>query len=166
MHSSYRDLDEWIEPIQLLSVAERSRLWHNVKDGELAHELFWVISGNDTDWIAETVGQADFGISVRRLVGALQFQFGRPFPLETLATMLRPLDPEPDDLLRTLEVGTFTGEDHERHAVKLEELRTLANADDEELARLGRRGVEIYEPKLKEALARARRAAVRGLRDY
>ncbi|HET6167656.1 MAG TPA: hypothetical protein VFE07_12580, partial [Marmoricola sp.] len=78
----------------------------------------------------------------------------------------RPLSPEPDDLLHTLEVGSFSGEEHERYAAKLDNLRDLATSDDEDIARLGRRGVEIYEPLLKEALAKARRAAVRGTRDY
>jgi hypothetical protein len=39
-------------------------------------------------------------------------------------------------------------------------------SDDEDIARLGRRGIEVYEPLLKEALVKARRAAVRGIRDY
>jgi len=80
--------------------------------------------------------------------------------------MLRPLSPEPDDLLHTLEVGSFAGEDHERYAANLDNLRDLANSDAEDIARLGRRGIEIYEPLLKKALVEARRAAVRGIRDY
>ena len=80
--------------------------------------------------------------------------------------MLRPLSPESDDLLHTLEVGSFSGEDHERYAAKLDTLRDLTVSDDEDIARLGRRGIEIYEPLLKEALVKARRAAVRGIRDY
>ncbi|TFE78032.1 hypothetical protein [Micrococcus aloeverae] len=166
MRSRYRDLDEWKEPVRLLAPAERDKLWQQVRETELARELFWVIAGNDTDWITETVSEPTFNISVRNLLGALQFQFGHRYPLDTLATMLRPLRPEPDDLLYTLEVGTFTGEDHERYAAKLDNLRDLANSDDEDIALLGQRGIEIYEPLLKEALVKARRAAVRGTRDY
>ena len=166
MRTSYRDLDEWEEPVRLLTLAERNKLWQQVRNTELARELFWVIAGNDTDWITEAVSEPTFNIPVRKLLGALQFQFGHRFPLDTLATMLRPLSPEPDDLLHTLEVGTFTGEDHERHAAKLDNLRDLVTSDDEDIARLGRRGIEIYEPLLKEALVKARRAAVRGTRDY
>jgi hypothetical protein len=95
-------------------------------------------------------------------LGALQFQFGPGYALDTLATMLRPLNPAPDELLQTLEFGTFSGEEHERHAAKLDKLRDLATSEDEDIARLGRRGIEIYEPLLKEALVKARRAAVRG----
>lgn len=166
MRSSYRDLDEWEEPVRLLTPAERNKLWQQVKDAELARELFWVIAGKDIDWITETVSESTFNMSVRDLLGALQFQFGYRYPLDTLATMLRPLSPEPDDLLHTLEVGSFSGEDHERYAAKLDNLRDLANSDAEDIARLGRRGIEIYEPLLKEALVEARRAAVRGIRDY
>ncbi|KQW44984.1 hypothetical protein ASC77_19545 [Nocardioides sp. Root1257] len=166
MPGSYRDLDEWEEPVRLLTPAERTKLWQNVKGTELARELFWVIAGRNTDWITEAVSDPTFNIPVRRLLGALQFQFGPRYSLDTLATMLRPLNPDPDDLLHTLEVGTFSGEDHERYAAKLDNLRDLATSDDEDIARLGRRGIEIYEPLLKEALAQARRAAVRGTRDY
>lgn len=166
IRGSYRDLDEWKEPVRLLTPAERNNLWRDVRDTELARELFWVIAGKDTDWITETVNDPTFNISVRDLLGALQFQFGHRYPLDTLATMLRPLNPEPDELLQTLEIGTFSGEDHERHAAKLDNLRHLATSKDEDIARLGRRGIEIYEPLLKEALVKARRAAVRGTRDY
>lgn len=126
----------------------------------------WVIAGKDIDWITATVSEPSFSICVRDLLGALQFQFGHRYPLDTLATMLRPLSPEPEDLLDTLEVGSFSGEDHERYAAKLDTLRHLALSDEEDIARLGRRGIEIYEPLLKEALVRERRAAVRGIRDY
>lgn len=163
--SMYRDFDEWKEPIQLLAPAERNKLWQQVRYTELSHELFWVIAGEDTDWITETVSEPTFNISVRELLEALQFQFGHRYPLNTLATMLRPLNPEPDDLLHTLEVGTFWGEEHERYAAKLDTLRDLTASDDEDIARLGRRGIEIYEPLLKEARIKARRAAVRGIRD-
>lgn len=162
MRSSYRDLDGWEEPVRLLAPDDRNKLWQDVRETELARELFWVIAGKDTDWITETVSDPTFNIPVRDLLGALQLQFGHRYPLETLATMLRQLNPEPDELLHTLEVGTFSGEDHERYAGRLENLRTLAVSEDEEVARLGQRGIEIYEPLLKEALAKARRAAVRG----
>ncbi|OFI38150.1 hypothetical protein BIU82_06560 [Arthrobacter sp. SW1] len=166
MRSTYRDLDEWKEPVQLLAPPERKKLWQQVRDTELASELFWVIAGKDIDWITETVSEPSFSISVRDLLGALQFQFGHRYPLDTLATMLRPLKPESYDLLNTLEVGSFSGEDHERYAAKLDTLRNLTVSDDEDIARLGRRGIEIYEPLLKEALVKARRAAVRGISNY
>src|SRR5215204_5888401 len=93
-----------------------NKLWQQVRDTELARELFWVIAGTDIDWITETVSEPTFKMSVRDLLSALQFQFGQSYPLVTLAYMLRPLSPEPDDLLHTLEVGSFAGEDHERYA--------------------------------------------------
>lgn len=166
MRSSYRDLDEWKEPVKLLAAPQRKKLWLQVRDTELASELFWVIAGKDIDWITETISEPSFSISVRNLLAALQFQFGHRYPLDTLATMLRPLNPESDDLLSTLEVGSFSGEDHERYAATLNTLRNLAVSDEEDIARLGRRGIEVYEPLLKEALVKARRAAIRGIRDY
>lgn len=161
---SYRSFDEWEEPVQLLTLAERDELWRNVKDTELARELFWVIAGEEPGWIAETVSEPDFNITVRDLLGALQFQFGPRYPIGVLATMLRPLNPKPDELLATLETGSFTGEEHERYAATLDQLRDLVTSGDEDIASLGRRGVEIYEPRFKESLRRARHEAVRGRR--
>ncbi len=71
-----------------------------------------------------------------------------------------------EDLLWTLEVGTHTGEKHERYARYLDTCRDLASSEDPALARLGTRGVEIYEPRLAEAKAEARRAAVRGTHGF
>lgn len=141
--SSYRDLNEWEEPARLLATEDRNKLWQNVRETELARELLWVIAGKDTAWITETVSDPTFNIPVRGLLGALRFQFGHRYPLETLATMLRPLNPEHDELLETLEVGTFSGEDHERYAGRTESLRRLALSRDREIARLGQRGLEI-----------------------
>jgi hypothetical protein len=163
MRNSSRDLDEWEEPVQLLPPADRNKLWMQVCDTEFACESFWVIAGPDIDWITETVSEPAFNIPVRDLLGALQFQVGQRYPLATLATMLRPLNPEHDDLLHTLEVGTFSGEKHERYATKLDDLRVLATSDDEDISRLGRRGIALYEPLLEDALIKARRAAVRGI---
>ncbi len=162
--SSHRDLGQWKEPVRLLTPAERSELWQQVTDTEIAGELFWVIAGKDADWIRKTVSESTFNISIHDLLGALQFQFGYRYPLETLSTMLRPLSPETDDLLGTLEAGSFSGEEHERYAATLDNLRDLATFKDDDIARLGRRGVEIYEPLLKEALVKARQKAVRGFR--
>ncbi|WP_420099069.1 hypothetical protein [Corynebacterium sp.] len=161
---SYRSFADWEEPVQLLAFTERDKLWKNVKDTELARELFWVIAGEETGWITETVSDPDFNISVRDLLGALQFQFGPRYPFGILATMLRPLNPGPDELLGTLEVGSFEGEEHERYAATLDQLRDLVTSGDEDIARLGRRGIEIYEPRFKESLRQARREAVRGTR--
>lgn len=165
MLNSYGDLNKWKEPVRLLAAAERSELWQHVQNSEVAGELFWVLAGEDIEWITDVVSQPTFNISIRDLLAAVQFQFGHRFPLNTLAVMLRPLGPEPDDLLRTLEVGSFSGEKHERYAATLDEVRHLATSDDEEIARIGRRGIEIFEPRLADALVKARRAAVRGIRD-
>jgi hypothetical protein len=166
MGSSYRDLDGWEEPVGLLTPAERNKLWQQVRATEVARELFWVIAGKDIDWTNQTVGEPTFKFSARDLLGALPSHFGHRYPLDILATMLRPLSPEPDDLLHTLELGSLVGEDHERYAATLDNLRNLAISVDEDLARLGRRGIAIYQPLLTEALIKARRAAVRGIYNY
>jgi hypothetical protein len=166
MGSSYRDLDGWEEPVGLLTPADRNKLWQQVRATEVARELFWVIAGKDIDWTNQTVGEPTFKFSARDLLGALPSHFGHRYPLDILATMLRPLSPEPDDLLHTLELGSLVGEDHERYAATLDNLRNLAISVDEDLARLGRRGIAIYQPLLTEALIKARRAAVRGIYNY
>lgn len=158
----YDDFDEWEESARELDGSRRSELWRRVQDSPMASNLFWVISGRDVEWIRATVSDPTFCLSVSELLRATRFQFGTRYPLETLAKMLRPLRWQPDDLLWTLEVGTHWGEEHERLERHLDVCRLLAESTEPDLARLGERGVEVYEPRLREARASARRAAVRG----
>jgi hypothetical protein len=164
--NGYTDFDEWEESARELSPDDRRELWIRVRDTKMAHELFWVIAGNDPDWIAEAVRDPGFAIPLRRLLHAFRFQFGKRFQLRTLADIMKPLNWEPEDILWTLEVGMHDGEDHERYARYLTTCRDLASSEDPALARLGTRGVEIYEPRFAEAKAEARRAAVRGTHGF
>lgn len=160
--TSFNDFDEWQESIQELSSADRTRAWRRVRTTSMARELFWVIAGKDENWISEAVRDRDFPVGVRDLTRALRFQFGSSFELERLARMLRPLGWQPDDLLWTLDSGTMFGEDHERYARHVETCRRLAQSDEPDLAELGARGIDVFEPRLHAALSEARRAAVRG----
>ena len=128
----------------------------------MAKNLFWVISSADVEWITTAVSDPTFPVSLSDLLHATRFQFSDQYPLNVLAVMLRPLQWRPDDLLWTLEVGTHWGEKHERLERHLEVCRDLAESPESDLARLGERGIELFEPRLAEARATARRAAVRG----
>jgi hypothetical protein len=156
------DFDEWEESVRQLSGADRVELWKRVRGSPMANNLFWVIAAGDVDWIAAAVSDPRFPVPLSQLLHATRFQHGRRYPLRTLAVMLRPLKWQPDDLLWTLEVGTHWGEEHERLARHVEICRELAASPESDLARLGARGLEIYEPRMIEARAAARRAALRG----
>jgi hypothetical protein len=156
------DFDEWEESACQLSSAHRFELWNRVQQSPMAKNLFWVISAADVGWISTAVSDPTFPVPLSNLLHATRFQFGKRYPLRTLAVMLRPLQWQPDDLLWTLEVGTHWGEDHERLERHLKVCRELAESPEPDLARLGERGVETFEPRLAEARAAARRAAVRG----
>lgn len=160
------DFDEWEDSARQLSEADRTDLWNRVRDSPMAKNFFWVISAGDVDWITTAVADPDFPVPLIRLLHATRFQHGKRYPLRTLAVMLRPLKWQPDDLLWTLDVGTHVGEQHERLARHVEICMELAASPEPDLARLGARGVEIYEPRLVEARAAARRAAVRGTLGY
>lgn len=160
------DFDEWEESTHQLSPTDRVDLWNRVRESPMAKNLFWVIAAGDADWIATAVAEPDFPVPLSRLLHATRFQFGKRYPLRTLAEMLRPMKWQPEDLLWTLEVGTHSGEDHERIARNVETCRALAASSEPDLARLGARGVEIYEPRLIEARTAARRAAVQGNLGY
>lgn len=156
------DFDEWEESAGELSSTHRFELWDRVRASPMAKNLFWVISAADVDWITTAVSDPNFPVSLGKLLHATRFQHGKRYPLKVLAVMLRPLNWQPDDLLWTLEVGTHWGEDHERIERHLKVCRELAESTEPDLAQLGERGVEIFEPRLAEAKAAARRAAVRG----
>jgi hypothetical protein len=160
------DFDEWEESVRELSASDRAELWKRVRHSTMAKNLFWVIAAGDVEWITDTVTDPAFPVPLDQLLHATRFQFGRRYPLGTLAVMLRPLKWKPDDLLWTLEVGTHFGEEHERLAQHVEICRELAESPESDLAELGARGIEIYEPRMIEARATARRAAVRGTLGY
>jgi hypothetical protein len=156
------DFEEWEKSAHELSSAHRFDLWNRVRESPMARNLFWVISSADVEWITSAVSDPTFLLSLSDLLHATRFQFSKQYPLNVLAVMLRPLQWRPDDLIWTLEAGTHWGENHERLERHLEVCRELAESPESDLARLGERGIEIFEPRLAEARATARRAAVRG----
>lgn len=160
------DFSKWEDSARELSSARRFELWNRVREGPMANNLFWVISAADIDWITRAVSDPTFPLSLSQLLHARRFQFGKRYPLGVLAAMLRPLKWQPDDLLWTLEVGTHWGEDHEWFERCLKLCRELVESPEPDLARLGERGVETFEPRYAEAIAASRRAAVRGTLGY
>jgi integrase/recombinase XerD len=156
------DFDTWEESTQQLSAELRREVWRRVMGTPRARELFWVLAGNDPAWVEQAVGDVHFPFTADALASAMRYQINPRFSLETLAIALRPLGWEPDDIVWTLDVGTLSGEDHERYARHLETSRALAASDEPDVARLGARGVAVYEVRLAEALEEARQAAVRG----
>lgn len=115
------------------------------------------------EWVASALKRGVLPIDLDRLLHAWRCQNGPGIPFEDLARLFMSLGVEPDGLLWLLDVGTHIGEEHERYAEHLERCRALASSANPDLARLGARGVELYEPRLVEARRRARDAAVRGL---
>lgn len=156
------DFQEWEESAQELSSAHRFELWKRVQKSPMAPNLFWVLSAYDVEWVTTVVADSTFPISLNNLLHATRFQFGKRYPLKVLAIMLRPLQWQPDDLLWTLEAGSFSGEEHQRLQRHLEECRELAEAPEPDISRLGQRGLEIFEPRLAAAKGAARRAEVHG----
>ena len=160
---THNDFGEWSDSIQDLTSDQRHRLWTRVAATRNAHELFWAIAAGNVEWITSAFERDAVQIEPDRLLHAWRCQNGPGIPFEELARLFMPLGVEPDGLLWLLEVGTHVGEDDERYARHLERCRVLASSHNPDLARLGARGVELYEPRLIEARQRAREAAVRGL---
>lgn len=158
----HHDFEAWQGSARELSEEHRFELWNRVRATRMAHNLFWVIAAGDAEWISRAVSDSTFPVPLPTLLGATRFQMGQRYPLETLAAILRPLKWEPDDLLWTLEVGMHVGEEHQRLERHLEVCRDLAGSPEPDLAALGQRGVQLFEPRLEEARVAARRAAVRG----
>ncbi len=159
----HNDFDEWSDSIRELTPEQRHRLWTRVAATPNARELFWAIAAGSVAWIISAFERGAVPIEPDRLLHAWRCQNGPGIPFEELARLFMPLGVEPDGLLWLLEYGTHIGEDHERYAKHLERCRVLASSLNSDLARLGARGVELYEPRLVEARRRAKDAAVRGL---
>lgn len=157
------DIDVWDNSIRELSDEQRHLLWLRVAAVPTARELFWVIAAGSVGWITTAFERGAVQIEPDRLLRAWRCQNGPGIPFDELARLFMSLGVEPDGLLWLLDVGTHFGEDHERYAVNLERCRALANSTNPDLARLGERGIELYEPRLIRARQHARETAVRGL---
>lgn len=160
--TGYHDFEAWQSSARELSSEHRIDLWNRVRASRMAPNLFWVIAAGDAEWISTAVSDSTFPVPLSTLLRATRFQMGLRYRLETLAVMLRPMKWKADDLLWTLEVGMHEGEEHERLERHLKVCRELAASPEPDLAALGRRGVEVFQPRWEEARAAARRAAVRG----
>jgi hypothetical protein len=160
---THNDFREWSDGIRQLALDQRHRLWTRVAATRNARELFWAIAAGSAEWITSAFERKAVSIEPNRLLHAWRCQNGPGITFEDLARLFMPLGVEPDGLLWLLEVGTHVGEDHEQYVKHLEDCRALANSTNPDLARLGARGVQIYEPRLIESRQRARKAAIRGL---
>lgn len=156
---------EWSDSIRELSLERRHRLWSRVASTHNARELFWATAAGSTEWIVAAFERGTVQIEPERLLHAGRCQNGPGIPFEELARTFMALGVEPDGLLWLLDTGTQWGADHEKYAKNLERCRTLGTSDNPDLARLGSRGVELYEPRLVQARQRAKNDAIRGVRS-
>ena len=161
--TTHDDFGEWSDSIRELTPDQRHHLWARVAATRNARELFWAIAAGSVEWISSAFDRGAVQIEPGRLLYAWRCQEGPGVTFEELARLFMPLGVEPDGLLWLLEVGTHWGDEDERYARHLERCRVLATSHNPDLARLGARGVELYEPRLRDARQRARDAAVRGL---
>ena len=156
------DFDEWSDSLRELDPDQRRRLWSRIADTRNANELFWALAAGSVEWIESVLDGGAARVGPDRLLQAWRCQNGPGISFTDIARLFMPLGVEPDGLLWLLETGTHFGEDHQRHAASLDQCRALAASADDNLARLGIRGMEVYERRLAEAQRRARNAAVRG----
>ena len=75
---------------------------------------------------------------------------------------MRPLRPDPFELLVAMESGLFTGPESEVLRQRLDTMQSLSANGDPYLAEIGRAGITRYEPRLTRVLQREREAEVRG----
>ena len=160
--AAHDDFEEWTDSVRELDPDERRRLWSRVADTRSANELFWALAAGNVEWIKSVVGDGVARIDPLRLLDSWRCQNGPGISFEDIARVFMPLGVEPDGLLWLLDIGTHFGEDHQRYAASLDQCRALAASADEDLARLGARGVEVYERRLAQARRGAREAAIRG----
>lgn len=160
--ATHDDFDEWSDSLRELDLNQRQHLWSRIADTRNANELFWALAAGSVDWITSILDTGVPQVSTGRLLHAWRCQNGPGISFEDIARLFMPHGVEPDELLCLLETGIHSGEDHQRHAANLDQCRALAASSNTDLARLGIRGIEVYERRLAEAQRRAHEAAVRG----
>lgn len=155
-------LEPWSYAMNSAKPEVKSQVWGHIADAPQACDAFWAVANDDIDWVKSEVSAPNFGLTASNLLRAYALSVHGSYALSDLAEALRPLQPDPFELLGSVESGVFTGPESAVLQKRLQELQKLSTSKDRYLSKIGRAGVEIYEPRLTMVQKREREAEIRG----
>jgi hypothetical protein len=153
--------DEAAQGLHLLHTADKTDILREFGGNRtLRWFLLRYMPGDDLAWIEEALDAElitpDEALSTRDGLGP-------PEPsIVDLAKLLIPRGVAPEALASLAEYGVQWGEGSERAAKHLKQFADYADADDPNVAAMGRAGIAMYTAKRDDALRRERRQRVRG----
>ena len=156
------DLRPWAAAMDSAASEVRSKVWCRIANAPNACDAFWAVAGDDIAWVKTEVSTSNFGLTASKLLKAYALTIDQPYDLVDLAEALRPLRPDPFELLVAMESGLFTGPESEVLRQRLDTMQSLSATGDPYLGEIGRAGITRYEPRLTRVLQREREAEVRG----
>ncbi|WP_141216579.1 MULTISPECIES: hypothetical protein [Nocardiaceae] len=160
-HDDFAALDVFGHSGYKLGIDAKTRVLSACESDSMRRRVFWALNGGDVEWVVhlletDTVDD-DFILYSANAIGPA-------IPIHELARILIPRGVEPRHIATLIEHGTYFGERHERLAGHLDRMAENAQSPEPAVALVGRAGVEIYEPRLREAREENRRNMIRGRR--
>jgi hypothetical protein len=155
---AWRALDSFGSTPSGLPRHTRRRIWQSLPPEYRSPHLLMVLAGADIEWLGQLLetGDADHESVISAAANS------EVIPVADLARLVIPYGADPVHVAVTVRYGTRWGEEHERLAGHIEELRTLAKSPEPELRLVGEAGVNYFAKEFAEAKARARRTEVTG----
>lgn len=141
-----------------MSARERKEFWAAIPDDARGSRIFGLLAGDDLDWIRNMLH--DGQVEAKTVLDALGND--DKISLADLANLVASFGVDPLHVATTIEYGTRWGEDHERLAAHLEQLRDLADSPDPDVRRVGLAGVAHYQTQYEDAARQAHRDEVTG----
>ena len=156
------NFEPWSYALEASTAEVKSQIWRQVESTPQAPDAFWTVAGNDISWAKSEISSSNFNQTANGLLHAYGRTIDLTYDLVDLAEALRPLHPDIDELVYTMDFGMFTGPESQVLEKRLEMLRGLSESEDPYLSSIGERGIALYEPRLMRAQKREREAEIRG----
>lgn len=156
------DLRPWAYAMDSATPELRSQVWCHIANAPNACDAFWAVAGDDIAWAKSEISAPHFDLTASNLLRAYELTSDLSYDLVDLAEVMRPLRPDPFELVGSIESGVFTGPESEVLKQRLHTLHRLSASEDPYLSEIGRAGIARYEPRLSRVRKREREAEVRG----
>ena len=146
------------DSLHLLHVANKTSLLSDAASPVVRWLLIEHLVGTDTEWLA---AELDAGrVSPEEALGA--FTPGGGISIEDMAMLLVPRGIDPKSLAGRASLGSYSGSRSSHYSRIVDSLAPLLESEDQNVAAVGRAGVEMFSAARDEALETERRQRIRG----
>jgi hypothetical protein len=153
------DFDEWAPAAHTLDHDHKTAAWQRLNNHPCKREVFWVLAGKDTTWIADRLDDGSVP-NPNALLGHVGIRPTDRPNIEEIAALFADRV-EPERILASLP-DTLSGDEVEVAQYMLDESQKLAESDNPQVRAVGDEGVRLATVRLEAAKKKAREAELRG----